>query len=363
VGVGVAVVVGSGAMDGHGAIPQYTGVAVAVAVGVHGASDGVAVAVGVHGTRRGSGVGVAVAVGVQGGVGVAVAVGVQGGVGVAVAVGVQGTARVDGELLGDGVNDGDVLLDGPDVGVYDGDGDDDVVVERERDTVGVPVGDPVGDGDGLTDGEVVTDGDAENDLDGDGVAEGVGQFCACAMMSSPIGPSSWLPMFALKAMHAIVWSHDSPSAAGRPENGWMINSRWGYSSVGPAGPLNTSTVTVLIVAPNARCASVGPYRAARMVDRFSWPGSVPAGTPMTTASLLFNGMTAWFRPKDTTKTANSPKSNRSSSTPPCDSSSALVLPASPSQSASPVMHGPVLMPVEDREMQPVFWAGKEHIMR
>ena len=134
---------------------------------------------------------------------------------------------------------------------------------RENDGVGGGVREADGDGDG----DWATDGEPEGEAVGD--ADGVGQFWPCEIESSPMGPSSMLPMLTLKARHAMLRFQAKPSAAGRAEKGWTEISRWGRASVGPSGELKVVTATPGMVAPNNSCGSDGPYRAARMVPTFS----------------------------------------------------------------------------------------------
>ena len=131
--------------------------------------------------------------------GVGVGVGVRLGVGVGVGVGVR---------VGVGVGVGDGVRVGVTVTVSVGDGDTVTVVLAESD--------------GVTDG--VGDGDGD------------GQFCCDRVESSPIGPSSSEPMFAVTEMHAMLRSHGRLIAAGSSEYGVMENSRWGLVGLGPMLP-------------------------------------------------------------------------------------------------------------------------------
>jgi hypothetical protein len=99
----------------------------------------------------------------------------------------------------------------------------------------------VTDADRVTDGDAVADGDAvtvvvgddvvvlvnDADRDGDGVAVGVvlGQVFAHPELSSPIGPSSDDPMFAIKTMQPTAASHTMPRARGMLLYGYTLNSR------------------------------------------------------------------------------------------------------------------------------------------
>lgn len=60
--------------------------------------------------------------------------------------------------------------------------------------------DPVTLGVGVTDGVTLEEGE------GDGVGDGEGQFCCSVMLSSPTGPSSMEPRFALRATQATTGS-------------------------------------------------------------------------------------------------------------------------------------------------------------
>lgn len=89
--------------------------------------------------------------------------------------------------------------------------------------------------------------------------------------------------------------------------------------------------------------------AKRAEARVSAPAMLEEGTPSTARlGLLVDGVytAVLFFPKSTSMTANSPLSSRGWSTAVLSAAirAALARPGSPSQSASPVMQGPVFTP-------------------
>jgi hypothetical protein len=101
--------------------------------------------------------------------------------------------------------------------------------------------------------------------------------------------------------------------------------------------------------PLRAAAPLGGRRAAWAVPRYSTPATPAAGTPMTAPEgfVVPAGYTLVLdSPKSMTMTANSPTSSKGSSiaVPSAVIKVAPAEPGSPSQSASPVMHKPVLTP-------------------
>ena len=81
----------------------------------------------------------------------------------------------------------------------------DTVMEDESEALVDRVGDAELElvGSGVSDSEMVS----VTVADTLGVGDGVGQFCCSTMLSSPTGPSSMDPKFAVTAMHATAGSH------------------------------------------------------------------------------------------------------------------------------------------------------------
>jgi hypothetical protein len=281
--------------------------------------------------------------------------------------------------VGAGTDDGDAPADGDDVGVGDGVG------------VRVGVGVGVGDGDGVGVGVGVRvgvgvgvgDGDGVGVRVGDGVGDGLTQFVASMVESSPMLPSSPEPMFTNTEMHGSAGSKlpdvavaGTPLGIVRPRPvcvcTWlkpaMLKMKCLNVELGPPPRIVIATPALLMSTPRPVLrAGVAPWRVTRAFAMVSVTDAVtpamawkPGKKPLVTSALivppevglLVKPPALLLKPKSNTTTTNSVPSRSARSAPP--NVMGPLLPGSPSQSTSPVMQPPVFKPASEAESATVL---------